>query len=175
MGRDAKYVVRLSIEERVKLQGILAEPRAARAKVLRARILLNADVDGRLAWSNTTLCEAFDVSDSTVYRLREQFVLEGLDAALNRKPPSATKPRKLDGAAEAMLVATACGKAPEGRARWTIKLLAKRLVELKVVDSIGEETVRQTLKKTNSNLGGRSSGSSRPTPMPSSSATWKTR
>lgn len=173
MGKDAKYVVRLSVEDRVRLQGVLAEPRAARARVLRARIILNADADG-LAWSNVALCEAFDVSDSTVYRLRQQFVLEGLDAALNRKPPSATKPRKLDGAAEAMLVATACGKAPEGRARWTIKLLAKRLVELKIVDSIGEETVRQTLKKTNSNLGGRSNGSSRPTPMPSSSATWKT-
>ena len=174
MGKDAKYVVRLSVEERVKLQGILAEPRAARARVLRARLLLNGDVDG-LAWSNKTLCEAFDVSDSTVYRLREQFVLEGLDAALNRKPPSATKPRKLDGAAEAMLVAIACGKAPEGRARWTIKLLAKRLLELKVVDSIGEETVRLTLKKTSLSLGGRSSGSSRPTPMLSSSVTWKTR
>ena len=174
MGRDAKYVVRLSLDERVKIHGILAQPRAARARVLRARLLLNADVDG-LGWSNKMLCEAFDVSDSTVYRLREQFVLEGLDAALNRKPPSATKPRKLDGAAEAILVATACSKAPEGRARWTIKLLAKRLVELKVVDSIGEETVRLTLKKTNLSRGGRSSGSSRPTPTPSSSAIWKTR
>ena len=174
MGRDAKYVVRLSLEERVKLRGILAEPRAARARVLRAQILLNADVDGP-ALSNKMLCEAFDVSDSTVYRLREQFVMEGLNAALDRKPPSATKPRKLDGAAEAILVATACSAAPEGRARWTIKLLAKRLVELNVVDSIGEETVRLTLKKTNLSRGGRSSGSSRPTPMQSSSAIWKTR
>jgi|SRR5579862_2343837 len=174
MGRDAKYVVRLSVEERVKLQAILAQPRAARAKVLRAQILLNSDVDG-LALSNGVLCETFDVSDSTVFRLRQQFVLEGLDAALSRKPASATKPRKLDGAAEAMLVATACSKAPEGRARWTIKLLAKKLIEMKIVDSIAEETVRQTLKKTNSSPGGRSSGSSRPKPMPNSSATWKTR
>lgn len=174
MGRDAKYVVRLSVEERVKLQAVLAQPRAARAKVLRARILLNADVDG-LGWSNQALCDAFDISDSTVFRLRQQFVLEGLDAALNRKPASATKPRKLDGAAEAMLVATACSKAPEGRARWTVKLLAEKLVELKIVDSIAKETVRQTLKKTNSSPGGRSSGLSRPTPMPSSSATWKIR
>jgi len=175
MGRDAKskYVVRLSIDERVRLQAILAEPRAARDRVVRARLLLNADVDG-LAWSNAQLCEAFDVSDSTVYRLRQQFVTEGLDAALSRKPPSATKPRKLDGAAEAILVATACSQAPEGRARWTVKLLAKRLVELKVVESIGEETVRLTLKKTNSNPGDRSSGSSLPTAMPNSSATWKT-
>ena len=174
MGKDAKYVVRLSVEERVALQHVLSCRRTARAKVLRARILLKADVDGP-AWTNAALCEALDVSDSTVYRLRQQFVLEGLDAALNRKPPAGTKPRKLDGAAEALLVATACSQAPEGRARWTVKLLAAKLVELQIVDSIGEETVRLTLKKTNLSLGSRSSGSSRPMPMPNSSATWKIR
>lgn len=157
MGKDAKYVVRLSVEERVALQHVLSVRRTARAKVLRARILLKADVDGP-AWTNAALCEAFDVSDSTVYRLRQQFVMEGFDAALNRKPASGTKPRKLDGAAEAVLVATACSQAPEGRCRWTIKLLAAKLVELQIVDSIGEETVRLTLKKTNSSPGSRTSG-----------------
>ena len=139
MGRDAKYVVRLTVEERIALQRVLSQPRVAQAKVLRARMLLKADADGP-AWTSDALCDAFDVSDSTVYRLRQQFVEQGLDVALNRQPPCGTKPRKLDGAGEARLLATACSKPPQGRARWTLQMLADQLVELKIVDSISDET-----------------------------------
>ena len=97
--------------------------------------------------------DAFDVSRRCVERLRQRLVEEGLDAALTRKPRQDRGPRKIDGVAEAYLIATACSKPPEGRTRWTLKLLADRLVQLEVVESISRETVRRTLKKTKSNRG----------------------
>jgi hypothetical protein len=100
-------------------------------------------------------------------------VLEGLEAALFQRPQANRKARKLDGVGEARLVALACGEAPSGRSSWTMQLLADKLVELKIVDEICDETVRLTLKKTNFSRGARSNGSSRPTPTPSSSAIWK--
>lgn len=157
MGKEAKYVVRLSDEERQSLELLLSGKRVAAAKVLRARMLLKADADGP-AWTDPKIAAAFEVGASTVHRLRERFVEDGFEQALSRKPHSQTKPRKLDGAQEAHLVAIACSAAPAGRARWTLSLLADRLVELQVVDSIGRETVRQTLKKTNSNRGSSSNG-----------------
>lgn len=174
MGTDAKYVVRLSVSERVELEALLANPRVAKDRSLRARMLLKTDADGP-AWPDSQIAEAFDVATMTVSRLRHRCVLEGLTAALAPRPRSGGKPRTLDGAAEAQLVALTCGKAPEGRAKWTLQLLADKLVELEVVSSISDETVRLTLKKTNSNRGFASNGSFRPTPTPSSSATWKTR
>lgn len=157
MGKEAKYVVRLSDKERRSLEQLLSGKRVAAAKVLRARMLLKADADGP-AWTDPEIAEAFEVGASTVHRLRERFVEDGFEQALSRKPHSQTKPRKLDGAQEAHLVAIACSAAPAGRARWTLSLLADRLVELQVVDSIGRETVRQTLKKTNSSRGSNSNG-----------------
>jgi hypothetical protein len=100
-------------------------------------------------------------------------VFEGLEAATARRPPRGTKPRKLDGEAEARLVALTCSKAPEGAAKWTMQMLADKLVELKIVDEISDETVRKTLKKTSSNPGARHSGSSHRMPVPSLSARWK--
>ncbi len=91
---------------------------------------------------------SMDVGESTVHRLRQRLVEDGLEAALSRCPMSSKRPTKLDGAQEAQLIAVACGPAPEGRARWTLRLSADKLVELEVVESIGRETVRQTLKKT---------------------------
>lgn len=146
----------------------------ARAKVLRAWILLKADAEGP-GWTDAEICDAFEVSPSTVHRLRQRLVERGFEAALDRQPPGRTKPRKLDGAAEACLVATACSAAPEGRTRWTLQLLADKLVELHVVDEVCSETVRRTLQKTNSSPGCNSSGSSPRRPTPSSSAPWKTR
>ena len=157
MGKEAKYVVRLTDEERQSLEQLISGKRVAAHKALRARMLLKADVEGP-AWADREIAAAFEVGESTVHRLRERLVEEGLEAALSRKPQSRTKPRKLDGAQEAHLVAIACSAAPAGRARWTLKLLADRLVELQVVDSIGRETVRETLKKTTSNPGSNSSG-----------------
>jgi transposase len=147
VGMEAKYVVRLTEEERQSLQALLSGKRVAADRALRARILLKADVDGD-AWPDTEIAEALDVGLSTIHRLRQRLVEDGLEAALSRRPVIAPRVPKLDGAKEARLIAIACGPPPEGRARWTLKLLADKLVELEVVDSIATETVRQTLKKT---------------------------
>jgi transposase len=172
MGTDAKVVVQLSIEERLQLEAVLNEPRVAKDRVQWIRMLLKADVDGP-AWADSKIAEAFDVSVNTVARLRHRCVFEGLEAATARRPPRGTKPRKLDGAAEAQLVALTCSATPEGSAKWTMQMLADKLVELKIVDEISDETVRKTLKKTNCNPGARHSGSSHRMPVPSLSARWK--
>lgn len=154
MGKEAKYVVRLSPEERQTLEVLVGKRRGAADKVLRARIFLKADVsDAGPGWTDQEIAEAFEVGSSTVHRLRQRLVEEGLETALLRKPQSTRRPAKLDGAQEAQLIAIACSEAPAGRARWTLQLLADKLVELKVVDSISDETVRQRLKKTNSSHG----------------------
>lgn len=152
MGKEAKYIVRLTGEERHTLQPLVAGPRVARDKALRARMLLKADVEGP-NWPDQQITEAFEVGVSTIHRLRQRFVEDGLDTALARQPPARTKPRKLDGAQEARLVAIACSQAPAGRASWTLRLLADKLVELELVDSLGRETVRQTRKKMTSSPG----------------------
>ena len=152
MGTDAKFVVRLSIEERLMLEGVLVEPRVAKDRVLRINMLLKSDANGS-KWPDSRIAEAFNVTTNTVARLRHRCVLEGLEAAIARRPPSATRPRRLDGAAEARLVQLACSTPPEGCAKWTMQLLADQLVKLEIVAEICDETVRTTLKKTNSSRG----------------------
>lgn len=147
MGKEAKYVVRLTEAERQSLETLISGSRVAADRALRARILLKADVEGD-AWCDTEIADAFDVGLSTVHRLRQRFVDEGLDAALSRRTTSQRRPPLLDGEKEARLVTIACGPAPEGRARWTLNLLADKLVELQIVESVSTETVRKTLKKT---------------------------
>ncbi|HEV2949456.1 MAG TPA: helix-turn-helix domain-containing protein [Gemmataceae bacterium] len=155
MGKEAKCVVRLTSGERQTLQAMVDRGQGAADKLLRARMFLKADVsDEGPGWTDEQIAEAFEVGLSTVHRLRQRLVEEGLDAALLRKPQSARRPAKLDGAQEAKLIAIACSQPPGGRARWTLQLLADKLVELKVVDSISDETVRQRLKKTTSSRGG---------------------
>ncbi len=154
MGKELKFVVRLSPEERESLESLVKRGKGAADKRLRAQILLKADVgEGGPGWADLRIAEAFEVSPSTVHRLRQRLVEEGLEAALVRNASRQLRPRKLDGGKEARLIAIACANAPDGRARWTMQLLADRLVELKVVDYISDETVRRALKKTNSNLG----------------------
>jgi transposase len=154
MGKEAKHVVRLTLEERQTLQAMVNKGRGAADKLLRARMFLKADVGGDgPGWTDEQIAEAFEVGLSTVHRLRQRLVEEGLDAALLRKPRSSRRPSKLDGAQEARLIAIACSDPPAGRARWTLQLLADKLVELQVVDSISDETVRQRLKKTTSSRG----------------------
>lgn len=148
MGKEAKFVVRLTAEERSELQDLIGRPRVAANQALRARMLLKADVEGP-AWADSQIAEAFEVGLSTVHRLRERLVEEGLEAALSRRSSSHRREPKLDGAKEARLVALACSAAPAGQKRWTLQLLADRLVELNVVESVSSETVRRTLKKTN--------------------------
>ena len=172
MGTDAKAVVRLSIEERVMLEKVLNEPRVAKDRVARVKMLLKSDAGGP-NWPDSKIAAAFEVSTDTVARLRNRCVFEGLEMALARRRPSATRPRRLDGAAEARLVQLACSTAPEGCANWTMQLLADQLVKLEIVEEISDETVRKTLKKTNSSRGEKSSTSSRPRPTPSSSVKWK--
>jgi transposase len=147
MGKEAKYLVRLTDPERQALQELIAGKHVAADKLLRARIFLKADVEGP-AWSDPEIADAFDVGSSTIHRLRQRLVDEGLEAALVRRPNTQRRVPKLDGAKEAHLIAIACGSPPEGRCCWTMQLLADRLVELQLVDSISDETVRRALKKT---------------------------
>lgn len=154
MGKDAKYVVRLTKEERTTLESLVGDRRAAADKRFRARMLLKADVGVcGPGWTDAKIAEAFEVGESTVHRLRQRLVEDGLEAALVRKPRSRPRVPKLDGEKEARLVALACSDPPEGRARWTLQLLADKLVELQVVDWISDETVRLRLKKTKSSRG----------------------
>lgn len=159
MGKEAKWVVRLDAPERQELETVVATPRAAAERVLRARVLLKADEGaGGPAWPDTQIADAFEISVSKVQRLRQRLVEEGLAAALVRHPSPQARPRKLDGAQEARLVTLACSAPPAGRTRWTLQLLAAQLVVLKVVDAISDETVRVTLKKTRSSPGVSGSG-----------------
>ncbi len=142
-----KWIVRLTAAERTDLQRLVDEGKRAGSVLKRAWVLLQADADGP-GWKDPQIAEAYGTSLSTVHRIRQAFVEEGLDAALYRKKPTGRQYRKLDGAQEARLVALACSQPPTGRQRWTLQLLADRLVALKVVDTISGECVRTTLKKT---------------------------
>ncbi len=154
-----KYIVRLTAEERDPLEELTHTGRRAAAVVIHARILLKADVGaGGPGWDDGRIAEAVECGASTVSRVRQAFVERGLAAALFRKKPTGRQYRKLDGAQEARLIALACGAPPAGRSGWTLRLLADRLVELEVVESISPECVRMTLKKTPSSPGCRSSG-----------------
>jgi transposase len=145
-----KYIVRLSGEEREQLEALVKKGKAAAHKRLHAQILLTADVgEGGPGWKEQPISQGLGVSTRTVERVRERLVEQGLEAALKRAPQQSYKPLKLDGEGQAQLVALACSAPPEGRGRWTLQLLADRLVSLGWVDEISHETVRQVLKKTN--------------------------
>lgn len=148
-----KYVVRLDEGERAFLTDLVSTGTAAARTLTHARILLKADVgpDGP-GWTDEQIAAALEVSRRTIERVRETLVTAGLDVALWRRRPPA-RPRKLDGAAEAHLIAVACSAPPAGRDRWTLRLLADKLVELAVVEAICPEPVRLTLKKTCSSPG----------------------
>jgi len=154
MNYNTKYLVRLTEAERAKLESLVKTGKVAARKRQRAHVLLKADA-GREGSGATDqqIAQALDVGAATIHRIRQAYVEKGLDEALGRKPPGPRRTRKLDGAQEAHLVAVACGPAPEGRARWTIRLLAAQAVELEIVDSISKDTVHRTLKKTISSLG----------------------
>lgn len=147
---NLKYKVTLSADERQQLQELIASGKAAAKKLAHARILLKADAaEGGPAWPDPKIAEAVEVSTDTVGRVRQRFVEQGLEAALVRKPQEKpSRPRLLDGRAEAQLIKLACSAPPDGQADWTMQLLADRLVELEVVPSISDETVRRALKKT---------------------------
>ncbi len=155
------YRVELSEEDRDQLKDLIRRgklekgKRPSALKLTRARILLKADqAEGGPAYTDAAIAEALDVSPKTVFNIRQKWVELGLEQTLDRraqKTPS--RQPKLDGKAEAKLIACSCGPAPEGRSKWTLQLLSDKVVELGLADSICRETVRQTLKKTSSSLG----------------------
>lgn len=148
--RQTKHAVRLTDEQRAQLRTLVGRGVAPARRLTHARILLKADQgEGGAAWGDAAIAGALEVHPATVARVRQQFVAEGLDAALDRRAPRREYARKLGGEQEARLVAVACGTPPEGRARWSLRLLADELVRLEVVESISHETVRQTLEQTN--------------------------
>ncbi len=151
-----KYIVDLTDEEREELETLISSGVAPARKLTRARILLKADED----WTDKAISEALDVGTATVERTRKRFVEWGGISAIERRKPRRRYERKLDGDAEARLVALACSAPPEGRERWTLKLLAEKIVTLEAVDieSVSYETVRRVLKKTGLSLGATNAG-----------------
>jgi transposase len=159
-----KYVVRLNAEERERLEEMVHSGQHAAGRLARARILLKADVsEAGEGWSDGRIMEALEVSAALVYDVRKQLVEEGLEAVLTRKkrerPPT---PAIFDGAKEARLIALCCSSPPAGRARWTLRLLEKKVVELDIVEAASDSTIGRVLKKTSSSLTARNNGSFRP-------------
>ena len=150
---NKKYIVELTIEERQRLEELIDTGKAAKYKIRYAQMLLLAD-EGEQGpgWPDEQIAKAFRSHRTTMERLRRRFLEQGMDAALEHQKRQ-NYARKLDGQAEAHLVALACSEAPQGRSRWTLRLLADRLVELNIVDDISYATVRRTLKKTSLSLG----------------------
>ncbi len=143
-----KYRVLLTPEDRQQLQELTSRGRAAARTLTHARILLKADeAEGGPAWTNAAIRAALDVSEPLICRVRQRYLTGGLDAALHRKEQVRRKARKMDGVQEAHLIALVCSEPPEGRDRWSLRLLADRFVELGHVEAISHETVRQVLKR----------------------------
>ena len=154
-----RYLVSLTDEERQTLEELTTKGKAAARKINHARILLKADIqqaDG--GWSDQAISKALDTSIRTIERVRQRFVEEGLENALNPRPKPSLKLNKIDGETEAHLVALACSQAPTGYNRWTLRLLADQMVVLGYVENISHESVRQVLKKTRLSLGYRNLG-----------------
>ena len=144
-----KYVVRLSDDERQQLATLIRKGSSPAQRLMKARILLKADVsEGGEGWSDNQMIEALETSPSMVYRVRKQLVEEGFEAVLSRKPRATPAvPRIFDGEKEAKLIALACSEPPKGRARWTLRLLENKVVELNIVDRASDSTIGRTLKK----------------------------
>ena len=161
-----RYVVRLSAEEGGELEAMIRKGKSPAQRLLKARILLKSDVseDGE-GWSDSRIIEALETSVSMVYRVRKQLVEEGLEAVLSRKAPAAPAVARIfDGEKEARLIALACSKPPEGYARWSLRLLESKVVELGIVEAASDSTIQCVLKKTLSNRTDANTGSSRPRP-----------
>ena len=172
---NVKDIVRLSTSEREALEGLVNKGTVAAAKRARAHILFKADANAEgPAWSDEQSAKALDVSVATIHRTRQAYVAQGLEVSLERQRPTDRQFRKLDGAQEAKLVALACRPPPEGQARWTLTLLADKMVTLESVEAIGKETVRRTRKKTTASRGCKNNGCCRRRATPTLSVRWKT-
>ena len=149
-----KYTVCLTDAERARLRTLIGQGNAPARELAHARILLKADQgEGGPGWNDAAIAGALEVCTATVARVRRQYVTDGLEAALQRRMPERVYARTLDGKQEAYLIALACSTPPEGRSRWSLRLLADALVRLEVVETVSYETVRQTLKQTSSSRG----------------------
>jgi len=168
--RMKRYIIQLTADERATLETMTVRGRVRADRAQRARILLRADS----GLTDEEIVDELGVGIATVERTRRVCVMEGLVAAVERKREPRLRAHKLDGVAEARLVHLACSAPPEGRAKWTLRLLASHLVELEVVDEVSHETVRQVLKKTSSSPGSLVASASRPRRTPGSSPRWRT-
>ena len=161
-----RYVVRLSAEERERLEALRTKGKIPARRLTKALILLKADVsDAGEGWSDSRIIKALDTSVSMVYRVRKQLVEEGFEAVLSRKQRATPAVARIfDGEKEAKLIALACSKPPKGRARWTLRLLERKVVELGIVDRASDSTIGRALKKTLSSHIADNAGSSRQRP-----------
>jgi hypothetical protein len=142
-----KYIVRLTEEERCQCEQVIDKLKGTSQKVKRANILLKADADGD-AWSDQQIADAFRCRQQTVENVRKKFVLEGFQQTLEHQKPVTTRGTRLDGEQEARIIAMRLGNPPQGYGKWTLRLLARKAVELEVVETVSHETVRTMLKKT---------------------------
>jgi hypothetical protein len=165
-----RYVVELSGQERAQLEALISKGKSPARRLLKARILLKADAStAGEGWSDSRIIEALETSPSMVYRVRKQLVEEGLDAALSRKPRARPAVEPIfDGETEAKLIALACSAPPRGYARWSLRLLENKVVELGIVERASDSTIGRVLKKTRSSPTAASAGSSRRRPTPRS-------
>jgi predicted hydrolase (HD superfamily) len=166
-----RYVVDLTDTERAALREIISKNKAKRSTIVNAYILLKAD--RTCGWTNADIAAAYEVSTKKVEQLKKRFVEEGFEAALYRKPVTNAHRRKITGDEEAHLIALYCSQVPDDHARWTLRMLADKMVELDIIDSVSHETIRQTLKKMHLTLGKRKNGVFRQSKMPLLSAKWR--
>src|SRR3989442_4747460 len=164
-----RYAVDLTDTERAALREIISKNKAKRSTIINAYILLKADRS--CGWTNADIASAYEVSTKEVEQLKKRFVEEGFEAALSRKPVTNVHRRKITGDEEAHLITLGCSQAPEGHERWTLRMLADKMVEWDIIASISHETVRRTLKKMNLTPGKRKNGEFRQSKMPPLSVT----
>ena len=166
-----RYAIDLTDAERAALREVLAKNKVKRSTIINAYILLQADRS--CGWTNTDIASAYDVSTKKVEQLKKRFIEEGFEAALYRKPVTNAHRRTITGDEEAHLIALCCSQAPEGRERWTLRLLADKMVELDVIASVSHETIRRTLKKVNLSPGKSKNGAFHQSKMRPLSVKWK--
>ena len=166
-----RYSVDLTDAERMALREIISKNKAKRSTIINAYVLLKADRS--CGWTNEAIASAYEVSTKKVEQLKKRFVEEGLEAALSRKPVTNAHRRKMTGDEEAHLVALYCSQAPEGHERWTLRMLADKMVELDMIASVSHETIRRTLKKMHLNRGKKKNGVFSQSTMLPLSVKWK--
>jgi len=167
-----RYAVDLTDAERAELREILSKNKAKRSTIVNAYILLKAD--RACGWTNADLAAAYEVSTKKVEQLQKRFVKEGFEAALYRKPVTNAHRRKITGDEEAHRIALYCSQVPADHERWTLRMLAEKMVEVDIIDSVSHETIRRTLKKMHFNLGKSKNGVFHQSKRPPLSAKWRT-